>query len=255
MRPDRAARRGLDFADFKQRWVRAATTAGFTGSYVGAAADGVMVWRRSATQGCGSHVLISAGIHGDEPAGCLAMLRLMEEQRLAPDIEWTIFPALNPWGLQRGCRDNRDGIDLNRDYRRRASAESRAHAAWLERLARAPNLHLSLHEDWEASGFYLYEINTGSGPSVAGNILQAVQPVLALEQGPVVDDHLLDAPGLICHTAEADDPDGWPEAIFLARRFPLLSCTFETPSTRFPFAQRVQAHGLAVEAAIQALRH
>ena len=64
-----------------------------------------------------------------------------------PDTRWTLCPAINPTGLAAGTRDNASGIDLNRDYLQRQSPEVQAHARWLE-CRDAPNLFLSLHEDW-----------------------------------------------------------------------------------------------------------
>jgi len=46
---------------------------------------------------------------------------------------WFLCPLINPAGLARGTRENADGLDLNRDYKDRRSAEIRAHIAWLER--------------------------------------------------------------------------------------------------------------------------
>lgn len=204
-------------------------------------------WTRPGTSR--RRVYLSAGIHGDEPAGPLAALELMRGGSLCRNIHWTICPALNPTGLAAGTRDNADGIDLNRDYLQRATAEVRAHAAWLE-CQPAPDRFLSLHEDWETTGFYLYEINQGADqPQRARDILTAVAPWFAPESTPVIDDHRVREPGWIFHEAEPDLPHGWPEAIFLAKQLCPLSFTFETPS-QAPLADRIAAHVAAVKAAL-----
>jgi hypothetical protein len=105
-----------------------------------------------------SRIYISAGIHGDEPAGPLAALKLIQENPLAGECGDFLLPCLNPAGFTLNRRENADGIDLNRDYRNPKSAEVRAHIAWLERQPRF-DLYLCLHEDWESRGFYLYEQN------------------------------------------------------------------------------------------------
>jgi hypothetical protein len=110
-------------------------------------------------------------------------------------------------------------------------------------------LFLSLHEDWETTGFYLYEINLGRDePQRAPAIIDAVRPWFPPEPGPEIDGHLPRADGWIYHEAEADVPQGWPEAIFLAKRGCPLSFTFETPS-HAPLARRVAALMAAVRAA------
>lgn len=195
----------------------------------------------------GPRVYLSAGIHGDEPAGPLALLELLRSDALAPDVHWMLCPAINPHGLSTGSRENADGIDLNRDYWRRASREVSAHAAWLESRP-TPDLFISLHEDWETSGFYLYEINLlADHPPRVRRVLDAVRPWFEPEGLMEIDGHQARELGWIHHAAEADVPEGWPEAIFLAKRGCPLSFTFETPS-RAPLAHRVAAHVAGVGA-------
>jgi hypothetical protein len=224
----------------------AALAAGFSREVLAETAAGPLVaWRRA---GKGRRVYLSSGIHGDEPAGPLALLELMRSGFFAPDIDWAICPALNPTGLAAGTRDNADGADLNRDYRLLQSREASAHAAWLAAEA-APDLFISLHEDWESSGFYLYEINLGADvPERAMGIIAAVSPWFPPESGPEIDGHTPREAGWIYHEAEADVPEGWPEAIYLAKLGCPLSFTFETPS-HARLADRVDAHCAAVRAA------
>ena len=69
-----------------------------------------------------------AGIHGDEPAGPLAALRLLQENNWPPNAEIFLLPCLNPVGFTLNKRENADGIDLNRDYRNPQSRrDARAH--------------------------------------------------------------------------------------------------------------------------------
>lgn len=205
----------------------------------------ISVFRREAISRDAPRVYLSAGIHGDEPAGPLAVLELLKEDALSRELEWTLFPILNPWGITHGKRENADGIDLNRDYRARRSNEIQAHARWLEQHPVPYDLYLSLHEDWETRGFYLYEINTSTQPSFAQPLLQTAKAIHPLETGPIVDGHLLNEPGLIAHRDEPDEPEGWPEAIFMCKRNRLRSYTFETPSS-FPIEKRIAIHKACV---------
>ena len=209
------------------------------------AAGPLMVWE---PRGAGAAGYLSAGIHGDEPAGPLAALELLKCGAF-DDGGWRLCPVLNPCGLATGSRDNAEGLDLNRDYLSRRSPEVRAHAAWLESVS-CPSLFLSLHEDWEYSGFYMYEINLGEDcPQRAARILDEVAERLPVETAAVIDDHVVRAPGWIYHAAEADLPEQWPEAIFLAKRGCPLSFTYETPSS-LRLESRIAAHAAAVQAAL-----
>ncbi|MFU8893526.1 MAG: M14 family metallocarboxypeptidase [Luteolibacter sp.] len=204
-------------------------------------------WHRP---GAGPRIYLSAGIHGDEPAGPLAVVEILQSPWFVETrADWTICPALNPHGLRVGTRENADGVDLNRDYQRRESTEVAAHAAWLTARP-APDLFLSLHEDWETAGFYFYEINLGpDDPSRAAAILTATSGILPTEISPVIDGHDVRTAGWIHHAAEADLPDAWPEAIFLAKNGCPLSFTFETPS-QAPLEKRIAAHLAAVRAVV-----
>lgn len=237
----------MDVVGYLGDFAGAAERAGFVGEcLVRTEAGQVMAWHR---EGSGRRVYVSAGIHGDEPAGPLALLELLREGVFAGDEDWTICPALNPGGLQAGTRDNAAGIDLNRDYVRRRSPEVVAHAAWLERCP-VPGLFLSLHEDWETSGFYFYEINLGEDrPERARAVLSAVAEHVPVEPGRLLDDHEVREPGWIHHAAEADLPNHWPEAIFLAKLGCPLSFTFESPSS-LELEARVAAQVAAVRAVL-----
>ena len=203
-----------------------------------------MVWERGGDEPA---AYLSAGMHGDEPSGPLAALELLENGAF-DEGPWLLCPVLNPSGVAAGTRDNADGIDLNRDYWNRRTPEVRAHAAWLEGLP-CPTIFLSLHEDWESSGFYFYEINLGEDrPERAEAIFAAVSPWLPPEPAALIDGHDIRGPGWIYHAAEADLPDDWPEAIFLAKRGCPLSFTFETPSA-MELDARVAAQVAAVKAA------
>ncbi len=244
MRPMHAV---FDWPAFLPEFAAEAEAAGFSRSVLARLDDGPLTaWRLH--EGKGPHIYLSSGIHGDEPAGPLALLELLKRGFFTGAAGWTLCPALNPGGLAAGTRENRHGIDLNRDYWMRSTPEVSAHGSWLESLP-VPDLFISLHEDWESGGFYFYEINLGGDrPERARAIIDAARPWFSPEPGPEIDGHEARESGWIYHEAEADVPEGWPEAIFLAKIGCPLSFTFETPS-RKPLPHRVAALAAAVEAA------
>ncbi len=218
----------FDWPGFTSAFARAAEACGFSGETLLETEDGPLVaWER---KGHGPVVYLSAGIHGDEPAGPLAALEMMERGLFPGNFHWLICPALNPGGLAAGTRENRAGQDLNRDYHLLQTPETISHARWLMGKP-VPDLFVSMHEDWETSGFYFYEINTGCDtPPRSGSILESVLPFFPAEPGGLIDGHEVRGPGWIFHCADPDLPDSWPEAIWLAKRGCPLSFTFETPS-------------------------
>lgn len=238
------------WAEFHAAFHEAALAAGFKPTLLTRFDDGpILAWERADN---GPGIYLSAGIHGDEPAGPLALLNLMREGFFDVPAHWWICPTLNPTGLVARTRENVGGIDLNRDYWIRSSPEVIAHSAWLDRFVK-PDLFISLHEDWESTGFYFYEINLGDDePARAHRILDAVKPYFHSERGPLIDGHESREDGWIYHAAEPDLPEGWPEAIYLANNGCPLSYTFETPSHAL-INLRVEAHAAAVKAACEGL--
>ena len=194
-------------------------------------------------------VYVSSGMHGDEPAGPLALQELLKEDLFGYELEWMLCPLMNPTGISMASRENKQGIDLNRDYLRRSSAEVAGHVRWLEKQP-VPDVFLSLHEDWESTGFYLYEIQKCEFSSVADAILKAAANEIEPEPSSLIDDHDVREPGWIFHKPEADFPEDWPEAIYMANMGTQVSYTFETPSS-LDLEKRIKCHKLALNKAVE----
>src|SRR4051812_42035234 len=66
-------------------------------------------------------ICLCAGIHGDEPAGVEAILRLLEGpsrlKKLFYKLHFTILPCINPFGFEHDTRTNGRALDLNRQFR------------------------------------------------------------------------------------------------------------------------------------------
>lgn len=199
--------------------------------------------------GASTHLYLSTGIHGDEPSGPLALLELLRENRWPRANLWLV-PCLNPEGFRLNRRENAQGIDLNRDYRDSRTAEIAGHTAWLARQPRF-DLSLLLHEDWEANGFYLYELDREGWPGFAERIVESVRPVCPIETAPVVDDFPC-ANGVIRPAVQPEERPQWAEAIYLSEKKSRRIYNFETPSD-YPLPVRVRAHVAALRRAFASI--
>ncbi len=197
-------------------------------------------------QNSAARIYISAGIHGDEPAGPLAALKLLQENRWPDTVEIFLLPCLNPVGFTLNRRENAEGIDLNRDYRNSKSAEARAHLAWLERQPRF-DFYLCLHEDWESHGFYLYEQNPDRQPSLAEKMIAAVKTVCPIDPSAIIEGRAAHG-GIIRPALNPQERPDWPEAFYLITQKSRQGYTLESPSD-FPLVTRVNALVTAVNAA------
>ncbi|MBC7369754.1 MAG: M14 family metallocarboxypeptidase [Undibacterium sp.] len=233
------------------RFESAGRTAGFRTERYGEIAGCPLFALTKRTPGPRPRIYLSAGMHGHEPAPPLALLDMLEAGVFDDRAVWFLCPLLNPTGLTRGTRENTSGLDLNRDYLDRRAPETRAHAAWLERQPPF-DLTLCVHEDWESTGYYLYELNPNNRPSFAEPMLAAVRMCCPIDEATTIDGRVIAATGII---RPIDDPlmrETWPEAIYLRAHHTTLSYTLESPSA-FPLAQRIAAQRAAIETAITVL--
>jgi murein peptide amidase A len=194
-----------------------------------------------------ARVYLSAGIHGDEPAGPMAVKRLLGRNGWPDNVELFICPCLNPTGFMANRRENARGTDLNRQYLQPEAHEVIAHVAWLERQPRF-DLCLCLHEDWEAHGFYLYELNPDGLPSMAEQIIKSVSRTCPVDHSELIDGRIARS-GIIRPDVTPLARQQWPEAFFLLMHKTRLSYTLEAPSD-FPLETRVAGLITAVESAL-----
>ena len=198
-----------------------------------------------------SHVYISAGIHGDEPAGPLAVCQLLQENQWPKDISLSIFPCLNPAGFALHTRENAEGLDLNRQYLQPLAAETRAHVAWLQHQPRF-DLCLALHEDWESHGFYVYELNADNQPTLAEKIVERVAEVCPIDPSELIEGRPAQN-GIIRPSLDPRSRPQWPESFFLLTHKTRLTYTLEAPSD-YPLSTRVAGLVTGVRAALDAIK-
>lgn len=238
----------LDPVQFTPRFEAAARQAGFKVQPYGEIHGHPLLACTKRTAGPRPRVYLSSGMHGDEPAPPWALLRLVEEGFFDARCTWFLCPLLNPTGFVHRTRENHAKVDLNRDYKERHSAEIRAHVAWLERQ---PNFDLiiCLHEDWEAKGFYLYELNPENRPTLAPAMLAAARRHGPIETAAVIDGRESAEPGVIRPVSDPLLRETWPEAIYLRHFHSPLDYTIETASS-LPLEQRITTQCAVVRAAL-----
>jgi predicted deacylase len=195
-------------------------------------------------------IYISTGIHGDEPAGPLAALQLLQDNQWPANVDIWLCPCLNPTGFTQNTRENARGADLNRDYLNTKTEEIRAHIAWVEKQ---PNFDvcLCLHEDWESHGFYVYELNPDDQPSFAEPIINSVAKVCPIDMSPEIEGRPA-AGGIIRPSADPRTRPQWPEAFYLFTNKTRLSYTLEAPSD-FELKTRVAAVLEGVRAVLEGI--
>jgi hypothetical protein len=192
---------------------------------------------------------LSSGIHGDEPAGVEALLRLIEDQPFPSGVSVDCFPCMNPEGFQTGQREDGRGRDLNRLFGTDSPPES---VRLFQNVVhyRHYDFFLELHEDSGAEGFYAFEMPGCHGPMGPG-LIKGMRGRGCLIERPETLRPLLESDGLLSTQADISDglvtgaPEAAPvpfaQAVYMRKAHADHAMTFETP-TRQTFESRVETH-------------
>ena len=193
-------------------------------------------------------IYLSTGIHGDEPAGPLAVRALIHENAWPDDVDLWLCPCLNPTGFAANRRENAQGFDLNRQYLHLEAGETCAHVDWLQRQPDF-DVAICLHEDWESLGFYLYELNPDNRPSHSEEMIRRVANVCPIDLSPEIEGRPASG-GIVRPVTDPLLRPQWPEAFWLLTHKTRHSYTLEAPSD-FPLETRVNALVTAVRVILE----
>ena len=206
----------------------------------------VYILRSGPARGGRPRLVLSAGTHGDEPAGVEAVLRLLEgEDPTLASFDWVALPCINPTGSAAGTRENGAGIDINRSFENDAAIEARVVKRALGDAAF--DLFIECHEDLEATAFYMFEC--GDGRSALGSRVMAdVAQVCPVSHASEIDG--MRALEGVIQVDEAFARHGHRSmALYMWRFHARRVLTCEAPGS-LPFEQRVTAHMTAIRSAL-----
>jgi hypothetical protein len=203
-------------------------------------------------------VLISGGVHGDEPAGVHAALAFLADgQREFNDaFQFVVFPCVNPSGFDAGTLETESGANLNRLFGTDSTQpEVRAIEDWLRVHARHFRMTFDLHEvrpDYVGEGFlekdnpraaYLYETVSDGSDRIGRLMIDALPASRAVCDWPTIYNDINQG-GVVSY------PEGCRNTIyakgtsfdaFLSGRYTGHSFTPETP-TDWSLSDRVDTH-------------
>jgi protein MpaA len=192
-------------------------------------------------------IYISAGIHGDEPAGTEALINWAEQNPAhLRELPLLIFPCLNPWGLIHNCRFDEHGRDLNRAFKHDEVPLVHLVKRLIEPYRFA--LALTLHEDYDGQGLYIYELERRK-PFWGEELLEIARPIIPIEGRTTIDGRK-SAAGLVRRKINLRRFPMVPEAIYLHLKHAERTFTFETPS-EFALDQRVSTQIVLIEECIR----
>jgi murein peptide amidase A len=199
-------------------------------------------------------VLISAGIHGDEPAGIETICSFLENSRYKKHLDqWeiTILPCINPYGFENDTRENHESKDLNRLFK--------VHNPPLEvKLAKSIiepsyfDMTIELHEDCDSHGYYLFQkSNTPNGLEIGVKIIEALKEVISINSDKTIENMPAEK-GIIHRIKDINQMEWWPMAGYSLSMKAVHCLTLETPTMQL-MGTRVQAHLLAIDQALMCI--
>lgn len=148
-----------------------------------------LVFRRKGEE-AETKIGIFAGLHGDEPAGVLALADFVRALEASPvrgrGYEIHVYPLINPTGYEDGSRNSRSGLDLNREFWRK-SAQPEVQLIEREILREKYHGYIALHSDDTSEGMYAFARGATLTQHLLKPALEAVEAALPVNRANVID--------------------------------------------------------------------
>ena len=194
------------------------------------------------------HVLLTAGLHGDEPAGPEAIMRFLarDHSSLLQTFEFFILPCINPHGFVHNTRENAIGLDLNRSFEDDTTPE----AILVKRILRDRRFDtfVEFHEDWEFEGFYLFELQRNQR-SIGPKIIERIKQLGPIYSTSSIDDMPVEN-GVVQTGLETQGISNEAMPLYVFRLHADHCITSETP-TQWDIESRISAHLTVLDIALQ----
>lgn len=195
-------------------------------------------------------VTLSAGIHGDEPAGVEAALKFIEmnagNDRLLSNFNFLIFPCDNPSGWEMNTRENANGVDLNREFAAKHPAEE-VDLIMKSLQGKCFDIVIEMHEDVDSPGFYMYELSNSRANYVGEKIIKSVAQLgYPINENPCIED-MKARRGLIRRRSPRFRKTHLPKAVYTYRVCGGHVVTFEPPASKLPLEDRVKIELLGLK--------
>ena len=114
------------------------------------------------------HILITAGLHGNEKSSVLGVAEFCQEL-LSSNDKWAryiksnfvldVLPLVNVWGFNNFSRENKNGININRDFVDFQTSEAQAISSLINSLGSKLKVCLDSHNTTSKYGYIVSSTN------------------------------------------------------------------------------------------------
>lgn len=181
--------------------------------------------------------IVIAGTHGDEIAGPLSLLFLLQESKkyLNQDYHYLIYPVINPTGFDFRTRKDDDNRDLNnmsasalksKNYR-----EVKVLYKDMEKVE--SEVFIALHEDLDEDRFYAYVFEKGQ-ELIYREMIKRISRSCKIWKSKRIYENKSDGQGLVINAHDQSIED----RVFCLGKARLSLCT-ETPG-KLPLKKRIE---------------
>lgn len=202
-------------------------------------------------------MLIFTGVHGDEIAGTLSILKLLDDIKLNPSdyANWQIriLTPINPVGISQRSRYNEDGCDINRDFKDFTTIGAKLQKEAIDNFL--PHLVISLHEKY--GGYAIY-----ANKAVDLAICEAIIEEQTRNKIPLSNSFFnnlvkFPSPGIFKETdriRKIKKWSNWNSLETYADKIQLPVLTSESDNTSNNKEMRIESHFIAIKTVIQSYK-
>ena len=116
-------------------------------------------------------VILSAGHHGEEFYAVNVLLKWIKQPILYPNFNYYIFVCVNPFGYEKGYRNNGYRQETNNDIHFHQGSDVPELAILFEEFPNSADIIIDVHGDTSKDRVYCYEHKSDNLPSIATKAL------------------------------------------------------------------------------------
>jgi len=133
-------------------------------------------------------ICLSAAIHGNEPSGVTGMLNWLYQNNYNNNINYKLFPIVNPFGYNFSRRTNHNRVNLNREFNKK-NPQKEIKLIKKDLHKNQFDIFISFHENntKEKEDFYIYSYPSKDSIKFSKFILNGISNIAKIDKRKEID--------------------------------------------------------------------